>query len=418
MAEAIRSRSRKAAPPPAVIAEGVVDETGLDCSDEILTDDDAPAEPGHAPVFAEMFDTSVKQKDRSEIGAVIAQFGKTYGDHVLRRATHKPKFLHIPTNVFTLDMGLHGGVPQSLLSMIYGWESSGKTTIAMRIIAQAQRKYPDMVAVLIDTEGTYDPVWGAIHGIDNEKLVLAQPDSGEQAVDLARALICSKEVCIVVLDSLPALMPIKEMDKAAEDAVVALQARLIGRFVRTASQSLIDERKRNHFPAVLMVNQFREKIVVKGDSRALPGGNALKFFVSVRWEVKNHEVLGKDRFDSEVVDYNEHSWKITKNKVGNGLRNGEFLMTRNPDHPYGVGFIDDAKHVLTYMRKFDLVSGNGSTWYMDGVMDHSGTKPMRFGKIQEMLDYLYSDLDYYEGMKTRLIGMQRQNNGLSVDGWL
>ncbi len=134
-------------------------------------------------------------------------------------------------------------------------------------------------------------------------------------MDLARAVIKAKETSIVVLDSLPALMPMKEMEKAAEDAVVALQARLIGRFVRTASQALIDERVRGHFPAVLMINQFREKMVVKGDSRSLPGGNALKFFVSVRWEVKNKEELGTDRFGNEVVDVNEHSWKITKNSL-------------------------------------------------------------------------------------------------------
>lgn len=411
-APAVRTRVRAPAPPAAELPD-----VDMDLTDEVVTEE-AP-EPASVPaVFETLFDTTVAKKDRTEIGAVIADFGKTYGSHVIRRATQKARFLHIPTDIFTLDMGLHGGVPQSLISMIYGWESSGKTTTAMRVIAQTQRKYPDMVAVLIDTEGTYDAEWGAKHGIDNERLVLVQPESGEQAVDLARAVIKAKETSIVVLDSLPALMPIKEMEKAAEDAVVALQARLIGRFVRTASQALIDERVRGHYPAVLLINQFREKIgVMHGDTRTLPGGNAIKFFVSVRWEVKNKEIIGKDRYDSEVVDHNEHSWRITKNKLGNGLRNGEFVMIRNPDHPFGAGFIDDAKHVLTYARKFDLITGGGSAWYMDGVNDLSGTKPMRFGKLQEMLDHLYSDLDYYEDLKHRLICQQRGNNGLAVEGW-
>ncbi|QSY98688.1 hypothetical protein J2J97_31960 (plasmid) [Rhizobium bangladeshense] len=414
MAEATSVRSRTRTPPPPPVEEV---EPPMDLSDEVVAEE-APEPTGKVALFDQMFDETVPKKDRSEIGSVIAQFGKTYGNHVIRRATQKARFLHIPTDIFTLDMGLHGGIPQSLISMVYGWESSGKTTTAMRIIAQTQRKYPNMVAVLIDTEGTYDAEWGAKHGIDNERLVLVQPESGEQAVDLARAVIKAKETSIVVLDSLPALMPINEMEKAAEDAVVALQARLIGRFVRAASQALIDERVRGHFPAVLLINQFREKIgVMHGDTRTLPGGNAIKFFVSVRWEVKNKEVMGKDRFDSEVVDHNEHSWRITKNKLGNGLRNGEFTMIRNPDHPFGAGFIDDAKHVLTYMRKFELLTGGGSAWYMDGVMDNSGTKPLRFGKLQETLDYLYSDLDYYEAAKTRLINQQRLNNGLSAEGW-
>lgn len=403
----IRTRARA---PKAVVAAP---------EDEIIPDVDVPEDKSSEPtVFDALFDPNVPQKDRSEIGSVVAKFGKMYGAHIIRPATRKARFLHIPTDIFTLDMGLHGGVPQSLISMVYGWESSGKTTTAMRVIAQTQKKYPDQVAVLIDTEGTYDAVWGERHGIDNDRLVLVQPESGEQAVDLARAVIKSKETSIVVLDSLPALMPITEMEKAAEDAVVALQARLIGRFVRTVSQSLIDERVRGHFPAVLLINQFREKIgVMHGDSRTLPGGNALKFFVSVRWEVKNKEVLGKDRFDSEIVDLNEHSWRITKNKLGNGLRNGEFTMIRNPDNPLGVGFIDDAKHVLTFARKFGLVTGNGSAWYMDGVNDLSGAKPLKFGKIQEMLDHLYSDLDYYEGLKYRLICQQRANNGLQPENW-
>jgi recombination protein RecA len=411
-AVAVRSRTRSAAPPQAVDDSAPDDD--MDLTDEVITDEEPASQPA---VFETLFDDTVAKKDKTEIGSVISQFGKQYGAHVIRRATQKARFLHIPTDIFTLDMGLHGGVPQSLISMVYGWESSGKTTTAMRVIAQTQRKYPDMVAVLIDTEGTYDADWGTKHGIDNERLVLVQPESGEQAVDLARALIKAKETSIVVLDSLPALMPMKEMEKAAEDAVVAMQARLIGRFVRTVSQALIDERQRKHYPSVLLINQFREKIAMMGDTRTLPGGNALKFFVSVRWEVKNKEVLGKDRFDSEVVDYNEHSWRITKNKVGNGLRNGEFVMIRNPDHAYGPGFIDDAKPVLTFARKFGLVSGGGSAWYMDGVNDLSGTKPLKFGKLQEMLDHLYSDLDYYEGLKRTLITTQRVNNGLSAEGW-
>lgn len=383
--------------------------------DEIVPDEPIVAEDDDTPnVLDDVFDAD---KPTTEIGSVVKQFAKQYGAHVIRRATEKARFLHIPSDILTLDLGLHGGIPQSLISMIYGWESSGKTTTAMRILSQTQRKFPDMVAVLIDAEGTYDPLWGTKHGIDNERLTLVQPETGEQACDLVTALLRSKEVSIVVLDSLPALMPIKELAKSLEDDTVALQARLIGRFVRLASQALIDERKRGHYPAVLLVNQFRNKIAMMGDPRTLPGGNAIKFFVSVRWEVKNKEVMGKDRFQSEVVDHNLHTWVVTKNKIGNGLRNGEFTMIRNPDHPYGAGFIDDAKDVLTWSKKFGLLTGGGSSWYLDGARDLTGTKPLRFGKLQEVSDYLYSDLDFYQDTKNRLISMQRANNGLSSTGW-
>lgn len=370
-----------------------------------------------APEITSLDDTP-PEKPKSELAAVMAQVQKVHGPMVMRKARDRARFIHLPTRVFTLDMALHGGVPQSLVSMPYGWESSGKTTLCMRIIASAQQKYPDEQAVLIDAEGTYDPMWGAVHGIDNDRLLLVQPQTGEQAVDIADAVLRARDTSIVVLDSIPALVPLKELEKSAEDDIVALQARLTGRFIRKANQALIDERKRDHFPCLLLVNQWRNKIQMMGDPRSLPGGNALKFFVSVRFEVFNKETMGKDSFDIETVDYNEHSFKITKNKVGNGIRNGEFKMIRNPAHELGPGFIDEAKEVMTFARKFGLLTGGGSAWYLDGYMGlEDASKPMRFGKLQEVADCLYSDLEYFENLKRRMIAMQRVNCGLEGEGW-
>lgn len=400
----IRQRGAPPAQPiedtDAVIPEGVVE----DVAGEVVVD----------PLFA----PQGKKAEWGELATAIADIGKVHGHHVLRRASSLARFLHIPTGIFTLDMGLFGGVARSLISMVYGWESSGKSTQAWRLIAQAQRLFPDQDVVLIDAEGTFDPQWARIQGVDVNRLIISQPDNGEQAVDVARTVICAKEVSLVVVDSLAALMPGKEMAKSAEDEVVAMQARLIGRFVRTVSQSLIDERKRNHFPAVLLINQFRNKIQMMGDPRTLPGGNALKFFVSQRWEVKNQEKMGKDARDTEIVELNEHSWVITKNKLGNGMRHGDYTMIRNPDNPYGMGFIDDAKHVMTFARKFGLLTGASSSWYLDGIMDNSNTKMLRLKGLQEVADALYSDLDYYEDLRYRLICMQREANGLQPEGWM
>jgi recombination protein RecA len=347
----------------------------------------------------------------SSLSDVMQQVAKTHGANVMRRASTALTVIpHLSTGIFTLDMALFGGVPQSMITMPYGWESSGKTTVAMRVVAAAQRKYPDKTAVFIDVEGTFDRSWAQRHGIDIDRLIIVQPETGEQAVDISDAVIRAHDTSIVVMDSLPALVPIKELEKSAEDAIVALQARLVGTLVRKAKQALLDERKKGHTPTLLLINQWRSKITMMGDPRSLPGGNALKFFTDVRFEVMNKEHLGKDGFDIETVEHNEHSFKITKNKIGTGIRTGEFTMIRNPSNPLGPGFIDDGKTVLTYAKKLGVFSGGGSSWRIDGV-------DTRFGKISEAVDWLYEHPTEFDALKRRLISIHRRNCGLQTEGW-
>jgi recombination protein RecA len=205
-------------------------------------------------------------------------------------------------------------------------------------------------------------------------------------------------------------MPFKELEKSAEDATVALQARLIGLLVRKGTQALLDERKKGHLVTLLLINQWRNKIAMMGDPRSLPGGNALKFFTSLRFEVMNKEVLGVDARNTEVVDHNLHSFKITKNKIGNGIRSGEFTMIRNPDHPLEPGYIDEEETILAYARKFDIFTGGGSSWRLDEV-------DLRFHKIQEAKNYLLEHPDFTETLRVRLICEQRAACGLQATGW-
>lgn len=353
--------------------------------------------------------TEVARKSHT-LDQVMAEAGTRYSKNTIRNASVIPQFLHIPTNIFTLDMALHGGVPETLITMFYGWESSGKTTVAMRVAGEAQRKYPDRKVVFIDAEGTFSPVWAKAHGVDLERLIIVQPETGEQAVDIADAVLRATDTSLVILDSLPALMPTKELEKSAEDATVALQARLVGLFMRKATNALIEARKEGLSPTLLVINQWRSKIAMMGDTRNLPGGNALKFFVSARVELLNKEFLGKDEHDVETVDYNEHSFRITKNKTGVGIRTGEFHMIRNPSHHLGQGFIDEARTVLTYAKKFGVFTGGGASWRFDDV-------DYKFGRMQEAADYLYSDLDYFASLKNRLIGIQREHAGMNPNNW-
>lgn len=343
---------------------------------------------------------------------LMAEVTKVHGPNIMRRGNVGGNWKHIPLDVFTMDMAQFGGIPRSAISMFYGWESGGKTTMALRAMASAQRMFPDQKAAMIDAEGTYDPVWGAFHGINNERLILVQPETGEQALDISDGLLRASDISIVVVDSLPALVPAKELEKSLEDDIVAMQARLIGRFIRKANQAILDERKphKDHHPALLIINQWRSKIAYMGDTRSLPGGNALKFFVFNRIEIMNKEVLGKDQYDTETVLFNEHGFKVTKNKEGTGIRSGAFKMIRDPGNPLGSGFIDEAETVLSQAKKFGFFSGSGKYQKFDDL-------DTNFNTMKEAAEYFYSDLAYYAHMRDRLLSAHREHCGLSSVGW-
>lgn len=362
-----------------------------------------------APADAPAPEARVNPLERGELGKAIEGIAKLHGTNVIRSAELRPKFKHIPTNIFTLDLGLLGGIPEGAISLIYGRNAGGKTTLTMRAIGSAQAKYPDMAAVFIDLEGTYEPQWGERHGVDNSRMVLVQPESGEQALDLARAMVKAGEVSVIAVDSLAALVPMKEQEKSMEDLTVGEQGRLISRFCRVVQSDMLSERKRAHRPAMLWINQFRMKIgTMFGDPRTLPGGEAQHYAASVKIEMKNKEIMGKDAHGFQTVDHNDHSFVIAKNKIGTALREGEFTMIRNPDNVLGAGFIDEAQSVINWARAYGHITGGGSSWRVDGIEG-------KFGRLQDIADHLYSDDEFFENFKQRLIREYRVQCGLDGD---
>ncbi len=346
-----------------------------------------------------------------EFDEVVKDVQTRYGAHVMHVASHKPLLKHIPMGVFTADMALFGGVPEGLITLMYGREGSGKSTLATRCVAGAQRKYPDRKAVFMDIEGTYDAGWAAQHGVDNDNLFLVQPQSGEQALDIAIAVMSAGETSIVVVDSLAALIPVRERDASIEDEFIGIGARMISKFCRKTQNTLLDERKRDHKPALLLLNQWRTKIGgFSKDNRVLPGGTAQHFLASVKMETLNREFMGKDSRDLETVSHNEHSFKIAKNKMGSGIRHGEFVMIRDTSNPLGAGFVDDARTVATWAKKMGVVTGGGNSWRVDGLDE-------KFKNLQAICDYFYDNMDFYELLKRRLITMQREACNLVPEGW-
>jgi recombination protein RecA len=372
-----------------------------------------PARRAPAPVLAAPAESEQRKEAAANINAKLAEIHKVHGAHVIKAAELRPRFLHIPTGIFTLDMACLGGIPEGVATLNMGWEHSGKTTGTLRTLGRAQKKYRSegKRAALVDLEGTYAPEWGAFHGIDNSELLLIQPDSGEQALDITVELLKTREICAIAIDSLAGLVPMKEQERSFEDQGMGEQARMIGRFCRVAQNILLQQRRYDHHPALMMINQWRFKIgVMHGDPRVLPGGQAQHYMAALKIDWKNKEIGGKagDGQEANSIAYNEHSFTIKKNKVGIAAREGVFKMIRDPNHPLGQGFIDDASTVVTYCKSVNWVTGGGSSWKLIDV-------DQKFSRLQEIADYLYDEPEFYESLKARLITAYRKSRGLDHD---
>jgi len=310
-----------------------------------------------------------KAKTDSEIDATFDTIQKRYGTEkheVVRKGGSLKQPSRIPTGAFVLDFALLGGIPEGRITQLIGSKHSGKSMMASKIIGYVQRKHPDMVAVLIDVENSFDPVWAGKLGVDVDELRVVDVDTGEMAVDVADAVLQSKETSLVVVDSLGALNPSKEMEGSAEDANVALQARLIHKLMRKMNYGIVTERLRGHSVTFLCLNQYRTKIgVMFGDPRTIPGGYASEHFPHVTIQMKNKEKVAKDAdYDVEQVVENEHAFKIEKNRVNNGPRTGEFRVCRidREEEFIHEGDVDDSKTLLAYAKKFGVYTGGGGRW--------------------------------------------------------
>jgi recombination protein RecA len=297
----------------------------------------------------------------------IAAIEKAHGKGAIQQADARPSIVTpaISTGNLALDLALGVlGVPEGRIIEIFGPESSGKTTLATHILAQAQIKYPDRGTALVDAEHAYDLDWGKRIGIKPDRLDISQPDTGEQALEICQTLVESGAYSVIVVDSVAALVPRAEIEGEMGDSHVGLQARLMSQAMRKLTAKVSQTKT-----TVIFINQIREKIgVMFGNPETTTGGRALKFYSSVRLDIRR---TGSAK-EGEVVVGSETRVKVVKNKVSPPFREAKFRIY------YGdpVSGIDEAGTVLDMAVTDNIIEKSGAWYSYNGTRLGQGQVPV------------------------------------------
>jgi recombination protein RecA len=282
------------------------------------------------------------------LGTAISQIEKSYGKGAIMKMGDSTRFAveSIPTGSISLDAALGvGGLPRGRIIEIYGPEAGGKTTVSLHVVASAQRK--GGVAAFIDAEHALDPVYAKKIGVDINNLLISQPDFGEQALEICETLVRSGAVDVIVVDSVAALVPKAEVDGEMSDMQVGLQARLMSKAMRKLT-SVISKSK----TIVIFINQLREKVgIMFGNPEVTPGGRALKFYSSVRLDVRQAEKIK----EGDKIVGSKVRVKVVKNKVAPPFKEAYFVLI------HGKG-IDKEADLLEIAVSLNIATKSGATY--------------------------------------------------------
>ncbi len=314
------------------------------------------------------------------IEAALAQIEKTFGEGSVMRLGNAPvkEIETISTGAMSLDIALGvGGLPRGRITEIYGPESSGKTTVALHVIAEAQKQGGE--AAFIDAEHALDPIYARKLGVDIDRLIVSQPDTGEQALEIAEALARSGAIDVIVVDSVAALVPKAEIAGIMGDSHVGLHARLMSQALRKLT-SIINKSN----TVAIFINQLREKVgVMYGNPEVTTGGRALKFYSSVRIDIRKIEAIK----DGSSVIGNRTRAKVVKNKVAPPFKEAEF------DIMFGEGISREGS-IIDIAADMDVVQKGGSWYSYEGERIGQGRDKVKefLKEHPEITDEIYAKI--------------------------
>ena len=334
-----------------------------------------------------------QEEKRKLLDNAILQIEKQFGKGAIMKLgdTNIQQVDVIPTGCLTLDLALGiGGVPRGRIIEIYGPESSGKTTVSLHILAQAQKM--GGIAAFIDAEHALDPTYAQRLGVKLEDLYVSQPDNGEQALDMCETLVRTGGVDVVVVDSVAALTPKAEIEGEMGASSIGLQARLMSQALRKLT-GIVNKSK----TCVIFINQLREKVgVMFGNPETTPGGKALKFYASVRLDVRKGEAIK----DANGIIGNRTKVKVVKNKLAPPFKVAEFDMI------FGKG-ISREGCLLDLALKFDLIQKTGAWFSYQGEKIGQGKENAK--------EYLAQNPQIYEEIEQQINEQIKDSGDLMLD---
>ncbi len=329
---------------------------------------------------------------KPELKNAVAQIEKAFGEGAIMPLglDKTPSLSGISTGSLSLDIALGGcGIPQGRVIEIFGPESSGKTTLTLHVVANCQKN--GGIAAFIDAEHALDPSWAKKLGVDLESLLVSQPSSGEEGLQIAEMLLKSNAVDLIVVDSVAALVPEKELKGEIGDSHVGLQARMMSQALRKLTGTIAKCKT-----CVIFINQIREKVgVMFGSPETTPGGRALKFFASCRIDVRR---IGQVKEGEDVIGQRVKA-KVVKNKVAPPFRAAEFDMM----HKGGISYEGD---ILDLAMAKKLIVKTGA-WFRYG--------DQQLGQGREKVrQYMKDTPDFTERLKAELLAMVAEDGGTSL----
>ncbi len=353
-----------------------------------------------------------------EMQSALAHLHKTHGEGLVVKGNKIPPAKHSPTGVFPIDLALCGGFAEGFASMLYGFESSGKTLLALLAAAGYQKKHPDKVVVFVDAEKLYNPEWATLLGVDTERLHVVTPDTGQQAVDTIRELLKVDMVGMIILDSIPACVPLEVDERSAEDKTMGALAALMGILCSKIIVSWGSQRRRGHYVSVLLLNQNRMKIggfVRPGmpPPTTLPGGRQINHLPTTKLALRKifAQATKKGKDGQDVNDkkpkFIEIGFKLEKKKHGGVIDEGAFMVVTAGGHALPPGTVDDAAAVVSYAFRFNLATGGGGHFRLQHFTDEV------FRKKEHLIQWVREEPEQAALLRATIIAAMRKQNGMN-----